>query len=150
MMEELTMANDVEIWDHMTKDHARIIGFLEGLRVSFGKEPSVIRQAFERFRWTLEKHFFTEERAIFTFLKQEDETGGMINDILREHSEILGMLDALGKDIDDERHIDITGLSDLLVRHSQFEEKVLYPRLDRELSAEHKRFILGRITSIVE
>ncbi|MDP6627514.1 MAG: hypothetical protein QGG50_06410, partial [Methanopyri archaeon] len=78
------------------------------------------------------------------------ETGGMINDILREHSEILGMLDALGREIDDERPVDITGLSDLLVRHSQFEEEVLYPRLDRELSAEHKKFILGRVTSIVE
>ncbi len=144
------MVDDVEIWDHMTKDHALLTGFLEGLRVSFGKEPSEVKQAFERFRWTLEKHLFTEERAIFTFLRTEGETKSVFDGILREHGEILAMLDTLGRDIDDERPIDITGLSDLLVRHHQFEEEELYPLLDRELSAEHKRFILRRIASFVE
>lgn len=143
------MKDEIAIWDMMSKDHAMIEGLLNGLRVSFGKGPEEIKGAFERFQWKLELHFFTEERAIFTFLRDKGgETSALIDDILREHEVILGMLGDLGKDIAADNIVDISQFVARLVKHRTFEDEVLYPALDKELTNTQKEFIAKRIRTL--
>ena len=123
------------IADLMYKDHENV----ENLFKEFQEKKS--KESLERFKWTLEKHFFIEEKAIFTVVDVED-FNELIN-IKKEHDEILLML----SDLDE--NSDISEFEKMLVTHKNYEDEVLYPKFDKELSNDIKCQIIERISEVV-
>ena len=55
-----------DILDVMVKDHNRLMKYLEDVKKNIKSDFDVLLKSFNTFEWNLEKHFFVEERAIFT------------------------------------------------------------------------------------
>ena len=58
--------NDISILNLMIKDHNSLMQNLKDIEENVNKDKSYITRSFNNFKWNLEKHFFVEERAIFT------------------------------------------------------------------------------------
>jgi len=58
------------------------------------------------------------------------------------------MLGDLGADIAADNPVDISQFVAKLVKHRTFEDDVLYPALDKELSSTQKEFIARRIRTL--
>jgi hemerythrin-like domain-containing protein len=135
------------ILDLMIKDHGRLISLLNKVeKNSSGDSESAIK-AFDAFEWALQKHIFTEEKAIFTSYQPKNVTTGfkMLPELIKEHNEIINRLRVMRRDVLIGHSSDFTGFKELLLRHKTFEEEELYPKIDQELSEEDKQRIIDRI-----
>jgi len=54
------------ILDLMVKDHNRLMVYLKDVENNLGRGFGFLSRSFNVFQWNLEKHFFVEERTIFT------------------------------------------------------------------------------------
>jgi iron-sulfur cluster repair protein YtfE (RIC family) len=126
---------------------------LEGILNRFVKsrnEVEVYPKVFNKFKWELEKHFFIEEKAIFTLIYSADqETNDMKDELLKEHRTILKNLKEIEGCLQDNIDTDLTGLKTLLIEHRDFEDESFYPKLEEELDEERKKEIRDRISNPV-
>lgn len=138
------------ILDLMIKDHKHLFQKLNDLEDIKDRDISYITKKFNDFRWNLEKHFFVEERAIFTFYNPEkiDEGYDIFSDISKQHTNILEKIETLNKKLENWEPFDLTEIKGLLNKHRQFEENNVYPKLDREISDGEKRFMIERIEEV--
>ena len=139
------------ILDLMVRDHGRLIVLLNEVEKNIIKEAEKAIKAFDSFEWALEKHIFTEEKAIFTAYQPDNVTTGfkMLPNLVKEHNEILNQLRVMRRDVLSGRTSDFRGFKELLLKHKGFEEEELYPKIDQELSNKDKQGIINRIQEIV-
>jgi hypothetical protein len=139
------------ILELMIQDHGKIIKQLTELEKTIGKDIITTMRVFDAFEWTLEKHLFTEEKAIFTSYSPKNITAGyaMVPELIKEHNEILNKARLFRKDILKQKNLDVTSLKEMLMKHKTFEEEQLYPQLDKELDTAQKKIIINRIQEIV-
>ncbi len=135
------------ILDFMIKDHGRLISLLNKVETNISGDAESAIKAFDAFEWALEKHVFTEEKAIFTSYQPKNVTTGfkMLPELIKEHNEIINRLRVMRRDVLIGHSSDFTGFKELLLRHKTFEEEELYPKIDQELSEEDKQRIINRI-----
>jgi hypothetical protein len=142
----------------MSKDTISIImkrhhHLIEGLLNRFNKrqsEPEVFPKLFNQFKWELEKHFFLEEKAIFTFINTDDqELYETSEKLLNEHRKILDTLNLLETDLISGKETDLDELKKRLIAHRDIEDDEFYPKLDIELDEQKKREIFNRISTPV-
>jgi hypothetical protein len=137
------------ICDLMIKDHMKINKML----LDFDKAPRNKPETsllFEEFKWNLEKHFFTEEKAIFAIMQNID--GADIEGIFHlreEHEQLMNLMKKEEQSIKIGSHSDISPLLELLKKHAEFEDEEFYPKLDDFLKEDQKKEIIKRIKSIV-
>lgn len=129
----------------LIKEHGKLILYL----VKFSKEENKekAKQFFENFKWTLQKHFFVEEKAIFDFY--EKIKGDKVNDIfdlMGEHGDLLDLMKFIEEDFSEKR---IEELKKLLIKHHTFEDEVFYPKLDRDLTEDQKKELIEKIKEVV-
>lgn len=138
------------ILDLMVKDHDRLMDYLKDVENNFGRDFGFLSQSFNTFQWNLEKHFFVEERAIFTSYNPDepDKEYKFFSDLMDQHTEILETIESLRKKLQKREPFDLNELKKLLVEHKTFEEKSIYPVLDQEINEGEKRFIIDRIKEI--
>jgi len=139
------------ILDVMINDHRRLEKFLDEFEANIDKEYSLMRESFNKFEWELEKHLFTEEKAIFTLYNPEDVTGGykMLPELTNQHNFLVNKLDNWRKDIRNNRKIEgFYEFKKFLIKHREFEEKEVYPRLNESLDEAQKKQIINRIKEI--
>ena len=143
--------NTTAILDLMVKDHARLMQLLKIVESHFGQDIDDLMKSFKTFEWNLEKHFFVEERAIFTAYNPEhiDEGYAVFLDLSKQHSNILEKIQVLKKEVGIKGDVDISKLKELLIKHKNLEEKKVYPKLDQEIGEGEKRFIIERINEII-
>ncbi len=135
----------MDISDLLLRDHFKIEKLLSEFKMSIGSPEA--GKKFDRFKWELEKHIFIEERVIFTFVRPEDnEDFAAIPKLEREHDEILDLMKSIEKDTKEE---DVLKLQNSLMKHKNFEDEVLYPKLDVELNDEQKKIIIKRIKEFI-
>ena len=110
--------------------------------------------SYNQFKWNLEKHFFVEEKAIFSMFR--DIFGDSVSDIfdlLSQHSEIMILLGDVEKDMSQENlnklRDTVSKLKNKLTEHADFEDMVFYPKLDNDLPDIQKREILARAKEII-
>ena len=134
----------------MVKDHGKIYKLLIDFEKSIDQNDQTTMKAFNTFLWELEKHFFTEEKAIFTAYEPEDEYEGyaMIPELIKEHKEIFDRLKAMKKSFKKKTTFNFQGFKELLMKHKNFEDEKVYPKFDQELNEEDKRIIIYRINDI--
>jgi len=138
------------ILDLMIKDHNRIMEYLKDVENNLGGDFGFLSNSFNNFQWNLEKHFFVEERAIFTSYNPEYVNIGydVFLDLSKQHTEILEKIESVRKKLQKREPFDLNELKKLLIEHKTFEEKNIYPVLDQEINESEKRFIINRIKDI--
>lgn len=139
------------ILDLMIKDHGRLIALLNKVEKTLNQEAEIAIKAFDSFEWALEKHIFTEEKAIFTSYQPDNVNTGfqMLPNLVKEHNEILNRLRVMRREVLSDHTSDFHGFKELLLKHKGFEEEQLYPKIDQELSEQDKQTIINRIQEIV-
>ena len=60
----------------MTRDHLKIAKLLNEVESSLDDDHATVMKVFDTFKWELEKHFFTEEKALFTQYEPSDAVSG--------------------------------------------------------------------------
>jgi hemerythrin superfamily protein len=140
-----------EILDLMVKDHRKIVGLLNDVEKNLNSDLKIMVGVIDKFNWELEKHIFTEEKAIFTSYSPTDITEGyaMVPELIQQHNIIMNKMDVMKKDLMKKRSIDFYEFKELLMEHKNFEEQSLYPKLDQELDESQKKIIINRISEIV-
>jgi hypothetical protein len=137
----------------MIKDHCKIEKLLDELEENVEKEYSEMKKTFNKLEWELEKHLFIEEKAIFTEYQPEDIAQGykMLPEITKQHNYILNKLNNWRREI--QKNSKISGFYDFkkfLIKHKNFEEKEVYPRLDETLNDTQKKHIISKINEIAQ
>jgi hemerythrin superfamily protein len=139
------------ILDLMVQDHNRLMEYLKDVEKNLGRDFGFLSNSFNVFQWNLEKHFFVEERAIFTSYNPDrvDEGYEVFLDLSKQHTEILKKIESLRKKLQRREPFDLNEIKNLLIKHKTFEEKNVYPVLDQEIDEGEKRFIIERINDII-
>lgn len=152
-MRNIKKMKSTAILDRMVKDHGKIVKLLNDVEKVIDQEQDIVStmKVFDKFDWTLEKHFFTEEKAIFTSYEPENVTTGyaMLPELIKEHNEILNKLRVMRRNIKKRRPFDFYDFKVMLMNHKKFEEKEVYPKLDQELDESEKKVIIERINEIL-
>ena len=144
--------NEKNILPLMVKDHCKIEKLLDALEENINKDYETMRESFNKFEWVLEKHIFTEEKAIFTSYNPDDVVEGykMLPELTSQHNFIVNTLNSWRSDIRNRRTIkDVYSFKEFLIKHKNFEEEKVYPKLDETLSERQKKHIIAKINEIV-
>ena len=136
----------------MVNDHCKIEKLLDDLEENSDADFETMQEYFNKFEWELEKHIFTEEKAIFTCYTPDDVSIGykMLPELTKQHNYIVNQLNNWRKEIKTNKKI--TGLYDFknfLSKHRIYEEKEVYPKLDEALDEKQKQQIINKINEIV-
>ena len=137
----------------MIKDHGRIEELINDLEEKSKQDFKSMRKSFNKFEWELEKHIFTEEKAIFTSYNPEDIGEGykMLPELTKQHNYIINTLNNWRADVRKRRMIsDVYSFKEFIIRHKDFEEEKVYPKLDESLPEEEKRNIIAKINEILD
>jgi len=146
------MAEEVDILNLMIKDHCKIEELINKLDETTKEDFDSMKKAFQKFEWELEKHIFTEEKAIFTNYSPPDVSEGykMLPELTNQHNYIVNKLNNWRKDIKNKKMLtDVYSFKEFIVNHRKFEEEKVYPKLNEFLSEEEKRHIIAKINEIV-
>ena len=146
------MNGEISILKLMTRDHYKIEGLINKLEEAAKEDFESMAKAFNKFEWELEKHIFTEEKAIFTSYNPEDVIEGykMLPELTKQHNYIINTLNNWREDIRKKRTLsDVYSLKEFIIRHKDFEEEKVYPQLDEGLSEEEKKKIIAKINEIM-
>jgi hemerythrin-like domain-containing protein len=136
----------------MIKDHIKLEKLLEKLEISNKEDFGLMKDAFIKFERELQKHIFTEENAIFVYYSPLDLYEGyrMLPELTKQHNYIINRLNNWRDDIKKNRIlVDIYGFKEFLLRHRIFEEEKVYPKLEKELSLEHKKIVFRKINEFL-
>lgn len=143
----------INISSLMIKDHCKIEKLLEIFEEKSKNDFEQTKKAFTKFEWELEKHIFTEEKAIFSSYNPDDPIEGykMLPEITKQHNYIVNYLNNWRNDIRKKRIVtNISTFKEYLQKHRDFEEEKVYPKLDEFLSEDDKKIIIAKINEIVQ
>lgn len=136
----------------MLEDHGKINilldYFLKQVEKNFNNYDEVFSR-FNQFKWALEKHFFVEEKVIFSVYSLDDENEEDIFNLLKDHKDILWIINRIEEDLEDNIKPKIRSLKENLRRHIMFENNKFYPLLDEMLDEKQKQLILNRSKEVV-
>ena len=145
------MSGKNDISSKMIRDHCKIEGLLDAFEKDAKKGYDTMKKSFNKFEWKLEKHIFTEERAVFTEYSPTDVSEGykMLPVLTKHHNYILNKLNNWRDDVRNRRNItDVSELKEFLIKHREYEETELYPKIDQALDEGQKKHIIDRIEQI--
>ena len=146
------MNKTTKILSLMTKDHCKIERLINDLEEKNKIDFDSMIKSFNKFEWELEKHIFIEEKAIFTSYKPENVTDGykMLPELTNQHNFILNTINNWRADVRKKRNLtNIYSFKEFLIKHKNYEEKELYPKLDQALSERKKKHIIAKINEII-
>ncbi len=146
------MSKKNSILSLMIQDHKKIENLINKLDEKNKDVYNEMKKAFIKFEWQLEKHIFTEEKAIFTDYKPEDVNIGydMLPELISQHNYIVNTLNNWREEIRKKNMItDVYSLKEFLMKHKKFEEEKVYPKLEASLSNTEKKHIIAKINEII-
>ncbi len=143
---------DISILSLMIKDHCKIEDLINDLDEKNKGSFEEMKKAFTKFEWELEKHIFTEEKAIFTDYSPKDVSQGykMLPELTEQHNYIVNTLNNWREAVRKKKMLsDVYSFKEFLIKHREFEEEKVYPKLEEALSSEDKRHIIAKINELV-
>jgi regulator of cell morphogenesis and NO signaling len=125
------------------EDHERLDALFKSYQTLKRTDFPKAKSAFLEFKAGLQRHVVWEEDVLFPLWERKSGmTGGGPTIVMRsEHQEIGEWLEAIHRKIlaqNPETEREEETLLDLLDRHNMSEEEVLYPEMDRMISAEER------------
>ena len=145
------MTDKVSILTLMKQDHHSIESLIDTLEEHLDGSYDLMRNHFEKFEWKLEKHLFVEEKAIFTFYEPEDTVQGfqMLPTLMTQHNYIINELNKMRKDVaNGKTPVGLEELKMFLMKHRNYEERDVYPKLEETLTKDQKKQVIDRINEI--
>ncbi|KYK27295.1 hypothetical protein AYK20_08210 [Thermoplasmatales archaeon SG8-52-1] len=145
------MKNENSILKIMIKDHCKIEELINDLEKNSKSNYEYITKAFNKFEWELEKHIFIEEKAIFTSYNPKDVIDGykMLPELTKQHNYIINTLNNWRQDVRKRRTLTgVYSFREFIIKHKNFEEEKVYPKLDESLSEDVKQKIISKIKDI--
>jgi hemerythrin superfamily protein len=145
------MSEKNSILELMIRDHCKIEKLINELEEKSKINFESMKKSFFKFEWELEKHIFTEEKAIFTSYNPEDVSEGykMLPELTKQHNFIINILNNWRDDVRKRRKIkDVYSFKEFIIKHKDFEEEIVYPKLDESLPEDEKRNIIAKINEI--
>lgn len=136
----------------MVNDHHRIENLVDKLEQSLDQDFDMIEKAFDTFEWQLQKHIFAEEKAIFTFYEPSDVQSGykMLPMLTKQHNDILNRLETMKRDVQNGKTPEkVSEFKKVLMKHRNFEEVDVYPKLQETLTEEQKNKIIDKVKTII-
>lgn len=142
--------NEMTVQVSYAEDHDRLDQLMAAYRQCKQTDFARAKEAFKEFKQGLQRHILWEESILFPLF--EEKTGmrdcGPTVAMRAEHREIGRWLEALHEkvrthDLATDQEED--ALCRTLLAHNQKEESVLYPAIDRLLSAEEKAGVFKRM-----
>lgn len=134
----------------MLKDHDRINKLIDFFEKELNKSIGNSRRIFNQLKWNLDKHFFVEEKIIFSIYETESEEDNLdILKLLKEHKDIYWLLNKIEDSLDSGLKPELTEFKKALKIHANFEDNNFYPKLDRDLDDKQKSLIFNRADEIV-
>lgn len=137
----------------MLEDHGKINHMIQDFITELEKHPEnhgEIVDKFFKFKWNLEKHFFVEEKVIFNiYASSKEEESEEILRLLKEHKNMLWLIERIEEDLEENHTPRLGNLTKTLNGHINFENQILYPRLEEELGKNEKKLIVDRMNEVV-
>lgn len=133
----------------MMRDHSLIHNLLQNFIKKINSSPKESKKLFYKFKWTLEKHFFVEEKLIFKVFSDSQPDNEDMFELLKEHKDILWLISKIEEDLEENNKPKTTRLTEILSAHANFENNFFYPKLDENLNEDEKRLIINRLTEVV-
>jgi hemerythrin-like domain-containing protein len=131
-------------------DHDEIDALFERFRELHGEILPVVHVAFREFKTRLERHIGWEEDILFPLFERltgMPDNGPTV--VMRgEHRQIKAFLDAIDRTLqggDAGVDADQAALLAVLAAHNWKEEHILYPLIDRQVSAEDRESVFARM-----
>ncbi len=146
------MSKATKILSLMIKDHCKIEELLNNLENNNKIDFESMSKSFYKFEWELEKHIFIEEKAIFTSYRPNNVVEGfkMLPELTNQHNFILNTINNWRDEVRKKRNLtNIYSFKEFLIKHKNYEEKEVYPKLDQALSEREKKHILAKINEII-
>jgi len=146
------MVEKTSILKIMVNDHHRIENLVDKLEQSLDQDFDMIEKAFDTFEWQLQKHIFAEEKAIFTFYEPSDVQSGykMLPMLTKQHNDILNRLETMKRDVQNGKTPEkVSEFKKVLMKHRNFEEVDVYPKLQETLTEEQKNKIIDKVKTII-
>lgn len=132
----------------MNKEHDKIEKLLGLLEKENNLENQ--RSIFNRLKWMIDKHFFVEEKVLFSIYESSSNEDNVdILKLLKEHKDIYWLLNKIEDSFESSKNISINELKRILKTHASFEDISFYPKLDRELNDIQKKVIFERTDELI-
>jgi hemerythrin-like domain-containing protein len=128
----------ITISEVMAEDHAKTMRMINEFRTGWA--------TIDQLRMALQRHFFLEEQAVFSFKKSNDpEDLDKAMQLVKEHNDLLDLLTEIEDATGGERKRLLEAFLHKLEEHSHFEDEEFYPGLDRNLSKSQKMKIISKV-----
>ncbi|MFA5855818.1 MAG: hemerythrin domain-containing protein [Candidatus Pacearchaeota archaeon] len=134
----------------MDKEHKKIDLILKEFESIYSKDKITSKEIFSKFKWSLEKHFFLEEKAIFNSNILDEEWISDISKVLDEHQEIINLLEKTEDALNHNKNPELNKLKQLIHVHSVYEDEVFYPKMEEFLSEKQKENIINKTKEIIQ
>ena len=135
----------------MLGEHDRLRNLLNLCLENLKHNPVIAEENFIKFKWNLEKHFFLEEKIIFSNPAVENsEHFEEAEEILDEHKELLSFIKKIEEDKSGLHWQSIQELKKLVEKHAAFEDEEFYPRLDEVLTIEQKQEMIKESKKVLQ
>lgn len=139
----------MRISEVMIEEHGRLTKMLLNLIKNIESKKE-IKKIFIEFKWNVEKHFFIEEKAIFSAYSSKVEVGKKVINLIEEHKEMLSILKGVEKEIDNKKFPDLSKFKKIMLRHQEIEDDYFYTGLENNLNEDEKAEILDKASEIIK
>jgi len=128
----------------MIKDHLRILSLLHVFEQTDKDNINAKLSSFETLNCNLEKHISTEEKVVFNSFnkKEKKEQYSLFLELSKQHTGILNEIAIIKNQLNKRIPVESFNLREQLINHQKYEEQLLYPRLDKELTEDERYFII--------
>jgi len=136
------------ISEFMFKDHENIERIYKRFKAELNKPEKdfdELLKTFKNFKWAFERHIFTEEKAIFISVKDNNEIFKLVEDIINEHIILTKELKNIENNLEISNIPLLETFETLLEKHKKFEDEILYPKFEELLDDTQKHEIFNRI-----
>lgn len=138
------------ITEIMSKEHAKIDSILIDFENTISTSKDEARYILSKLQWSIDKHFFVEEKVIFRVYNSLNEKESEdILELLKQHKDILWILKSIQNSLKSNLKIQIKEFKQILSIHTKLENNIFYPKLDKDLDENNKQLILDRIEDVV-
>mgnify|MGYP001590173107 CR=1 FL=1 len=139
-----------KISELMISHHALIEVLVAVFKDEAAKDGAGAKESFDKLKWELEKHFFIEENALFGFYIKgvHQEMYELVAELENEHKMVRKFLKEMEDGVQEKSENNISVLGNVLVKHREKEEQVLYPKMEKDMSALQKETVIKRINEI--
>jgi len=127
----------------MMKDHARIHNLISELELKQQTDQNNTQPLFIKLKWTIEKHFFVEEKVIFKIYSSNFQDNDYLDNLIKEHRDILFLLNKIDNNLKNSNEL-LEELKLTINTHAKYEDEIFYPKLEEELSENEKELIKDR------